>query len=269
METQVKRTETNAPGVHSVREVQTTTNTNTNAQSLPGIVGAGLKSRTYGRDHVVTKQQFTYLAPVVLAVLLALTLLYLRSHEMFPWHHTPTLQEKISNQYADVTGKARDAAKMAQETYAGKKATEYAKDGADWIASQGLKEKLAEGYEDVKEKVKETLHVGKDMAEERARQAAERSYTTRAKEWMSDKVNEVTDTIGNTVGSATENIKHSVESLKENARHSANIAEEEIRHQSAKKAYEYGDSINEAKVKAHDTKRSLKDKAASKIAEHL
>jgi len=260
-ETEVRRTETNAPGVHAVKEVQTTT-TNTNAQPLPGIVGGGLKHRAYGRDHVVTKQQFTYLAPAVLAILLALTLLYLRSHEMFPWHHTPTLQEKISNQYTD----ARDAAtKLATETYAGKKAAELAKEGADWAAKQGLKDKLEDGWETMKD----TLHVGKDMAAERAKEAADRSYAARAKEFVGDKISEITDTISNKVGGVTEDIHHNIENLRESSRHAANVAQEEARHMAAEKAYQAGSSVHDAKVKAHDTKRSIKDTAARKIQEHL
>lgn len=278
-ETEIRRSETNAPGVHSVREVQTTT-TNTNAPPLPGIVGAGVKSRGYGRDHVVTKQQVTYAAPIVLAILLALTLLYLRSHEMFPWHHTPTLQEKLTNQYYDVSDKAthsaKEAAKMAQETWAGGKAAGLAKDGAEWIAKQGINEKLGEYAEVVKDNlgeyadtVKDTLHLGKDKAAERAKEAAERGYAARAKEWVGDKVNEATSNIGNKVGSVTEDIKHRVEELREDARHAAEMAKEEARHATAQKTHEAGSSYNDAKVKAHDTKRSLKDTAARKLAEHL
>jgi gas vesicle protein len=282
METEVRRTEINAPGAHTVREERTTTaTTNTNTtNTLPNIVGAGVKNRSYARDHVVTKQQMTYMAPIALAVILALTLLYLRSHEMFPWHHTPTMQEKLTNQYTDLSGKAtqsaKDAAKMAQETWAGAKAAGLAKDSAEWLAKQGIKEKLGEYAETVQdnlggytETVKDTLHLGKDKAAERAREAADRSYVARAKEWVGDKVNEATGNIGNKVGSVTEDIKHRVEELREDARHAAEVAKEEARHAASQKGYEAGSSYNDAKVKAHETKRSLKDAAAAKLAEHL
>jgi len=84
---------------------------------------------------------------------------------------------------------------------------------------------------------------------------------------VGDKIEEVVDTVKSKVGLASEAVRHKKEELTEEARHAAAVAAENAKHTAKDAAY--SEHLGTAKEKVHDAKRTIKQKAAEFVDEHL
>jgi len=290
----------------------------------------------------LTKQQLTYAVPIVLAVVLALAIMYFRNGGLFGHHvqHQPTYTEQASNIAAQLkenlmprertwSEKASDYLMSYVPFYHKKTTYEQAQDMAAQ-AGHYAKEKASQAAEYAQEKLSPTAQRAADLAAEKAQQAAEyakthgsaaakegyakakeaaqyayekggsaakqaadaaedaahrgyasakdsvndardnvhdyahsqRSYATQAKDYVADKISEVTDSVKSTISGISETVQHTMNAAKETARHDANVAAENARHAAADLGTSAQDTYNTAKVKGHEYRREAKDKLA-------
>lgn len=108
-DSEVKRTETNEGGVHTVREERTTT----------------IKPSRNGDFSTPTKSNMSYLVPVIVAILLALALLSMRSGGILGTKHVSkpkTWQDTVSESVSDLQDKLNEYTGMSSDSYSTKAA---------------------------------------------------------------------------------------------------------------------------------------------------
>ena len=157
---EVRRSETNEGGVHTVREERTTV-VKPKGKSAPAAIPA------------VNKSQLTYLVPIALAVILAIALLSMRGgkirSEPRTWQDSVTdvisdVQSRVESVFgfdttSQVKSKANDAAAKAKA-----KAQAAAKQGKPYAdaAADTIKDKLADTYDAAADKANDAIEALKD-----------------------------------------------------------------------------------------------------------
>jgi len=287
--TTVERQHREAEGpLNSHVEQDKTTKTTTRDRDQTGAAGGmGAKKQTTTYQHAglpqmaqqlipnVNKQQLSLILPVVLAVVLALALLAYRGHFFSP--APKTWKDHVSEGVQNVGAGLKEGLNSAYDTAtkSGSKNAEYAKqkaaEAADYAKNKGSEgasyayDKAAEAAAAAKAKAGDAASTVGDAASDayhRTVDAAGGAYDSaketvtphptllgKASEYVHDKVEQLYDSV-----------KHVGQKSSEQLRHEANILAEDARHAAAQAGNKAGETYDNAKATAHDTKRDVKSK---------
>jgi len=271
IETDTRHIETRKPGFRKDTEITTT---KTYADAAGAGAGSNQSSMTKGSSSRrssfsqqaqqlipnVSKQQLAYGLPILLAMLVSLIFLGVRSSSYFNPPPPPTLSEQVAHKLDSfghtVGGDYWDSLKAKTWSI-----HQSASDLADNVISSPELSKLKQKAEELKLEAGKQYDAANVKAQEYAAQAKKAGATGSAKlDNLKENGQDAYKRASLNTAGVAENVRHAVNEATEAVRHAAAETQESLRHRAAAIGNTAQQKVQDVKETVHNIKQTIKDK---------